>query len=236
MSDQRPAFYAAPGSTGRDLVALLHLPYTVWHLSYVAIGAGLAPRLDGGHLAGTLLAFAFGLGVGAHALDELRNRPLRTAMSNKVLLALGVGGLAAAAGVAVAGSVVISPWVLAWAAAGIALATGYALEWPARLHSMAGFAATWGAFPVLVGYWAQAEGISPAAIAAAAAAAAIAVAQRRLSTPARFVRRETAIAQATFDDAAVWDRAALLATWEGALRALAWAMPALALALVLRPH
>lgn len=236
MSDQRPAFYATPGSTGRDLVALLHLPYTVWHLSYVAIGAGLAPRLDGARLAGTLLAFAAGLGVGAHALDELHNRPLQTGLSNRALLALGMGGLAAAAGVAVAGSIVISPWVLAWAAAGIALAAGYALEWPVGLHSMAGFAATWGAFPLLVGYWAQAETISAAAIAAAVAAAAIAVAQRRLSTPARFVRRETATARATFDDGAVWDRAALLATWESALRALAWAMPALALALLLRPH
>ena len=28
----------------RDYVTLLHLPYTLWHLSYVALGAAIAPR------------------------------------------------------------------------------------------------------------------------------------------------------------------------------------------------
>ena len=57
---------------------LLHPPYTLWHLSYVAIGATLAPRFDGGRLVATLLAFFLAVGVCAHALDELHGRPLRT--------------------------------------------------------------------------------------------------------------------------------------------------------------
>ena len=38
---RRPAFYALAPGGWRDYVTLLHLPYTAWHLSYVAIGAAL---------------------------------------------------------------------------------------------------------------------------------------------------------------------------------------------------
>ncbi len=39
----RPAFYALAPGGWRDLVTLLHPPYTAWHLSYVALGAAAAP-------------------------------------------------------------------------------------------------------------------------------------------------------------------------------------------------
>jgi hypothetical protein len=236
VTAEGPAFYAHPGTVAGDVLAILHLPYTVWHLSYVAIGAGLATTLDGTRLAGTLVAFALGLGVGAHAIDEVHDRPLRTRLPRWALVAMGVGGLAGAAAIAVAGAIVVSPWVLAWAAAGILLAAGYALERPAALHTSAGFAAGWGAFPVLVGYWAQSETVAPATIAAAAAAAVTALAQRQLSTPARFVRRRTASAHVLLDHDERWPRQRLLRTWEDPLRSLALAMPVLALALVIRPR
>jgi hypothetical protein len=81
----RPAFYALERGGWRDYVTLLHPPYTLWHLSYVAVGAGLAPRLDGIRLGATFAAFALALGVGAHALDELRGRPLRTAIPQSLI-------------------------------------------------------------------------------------------------------------------------------------------------------
>jgi hypothetical protein len=236
MTDGRRSYYARTGSVGRDLLALLHLPYTMWHLSYVAIGAGLAEALDVLRLAGTLTAFAFGLGVAAHAFDEVKSRPLGTTLPDAALWALGIGGLAASAAVAAIGAAVMSAWVLAWAAGGMVLAAGYGLEWSRLLHSTAGFALAWGAFPVLVGYWAQAESISVSAVAAAGAAAFFALAQRRLSTPARFVRRTTTEAAAVFDGGRRWDRRQLLDSWESAIRALVWAMPALAAALLLRPR
>ena len=43
----RPAYYAARPGGWRDWWTLLHPPYTSWHLSYVVIGATLAPRTDG---------------------------------------------------------------------------------------------------------------------------------------------------------------------------------------------
>src|SRR5919205_4469639 len=53
----RPAFYALRSGGWRDYVTLLHPPYTLWHLSYVAIGAGLAPRMEWSRLGLTLASF-----------------------------------------------------------------------------------------------------------------------------------------------------------------------------------
>ena len=39
MSEERPAFYALAPGGWRDWWTLLHPPYTMWHLSYVALGA-----------------------------------------------------------------------------------------------------------------------------------------------------------------------------------------------------
>jgi len=52
------AYYALGSGGWRDWWVLLHPPYTAWHLSYVVMGAALAPVLDLGRLAATLLAFA----------------------------------------------------------------------------------------------------------------------------------------------------------------------------------
>ena len=221
------AFYARSGSAWDDLVTMLHLPYTVWHLSYVAIGAALAPLIDWTILAGTLLAFFFGLGIGAHALDEVHDRPLATGLSDRSLWVLGVGGLVAGGALGVAGAFIISPLLLVWVVVGLALAAGYGLEWSPLLHSNWGFGVAWGAFPVLVGYWAQSETLSLGVILIAAATTVLSRAQRELSTPARRIRR-------TDDPVEVsgWTREELLSTWERALRLLSVAMPLLALGLL----
>lgn len=231
----RPAYYARTGSPGRDLVALLHPPYTVWHLSYVAMGAAIAPQLDWVRLVGTVLAFLFGMGIGAHAFDELHGRPLGTTLSRGVLLVLAVGGVSAGAALAVAGVLVISPWVAVWGTAGVLLAIGYPLEVPGWLHTDLGFGLSWGGFPVLVGYWAQTQNLSVSAVALAGVATLISLTQRFLSTPARFVRRHTDQAQATFDVGThreQWSEDRLLDTWERPLKLLGWAMTLLAVALL----
>lgn len=232
MSRSRPAFYARTGTRVGDLVALLHWPYTMWHLSYVVIGAALAARIDGVRLAGTLLAFGFGLGIGAHALDELHDRPLSTRLSARTLNTIGWGGLGAGGAMAITAAFVISPWALVWGAAGVLLAAAYALEWSPWVHSTAGFALAWGAFPVLVGYWAQTESLSLAVAVVAAAATALAMAQRALSAPARHVRRRVPDATAEIGEER-WDRSTLLATWERPLQLLAVAHVLLAAGLLL---
>jgi hypothetical protein len=119
--------------------------------------------------------------------------------------------------------------------AGVLLALGYPLEVPGWLHTDLGFGISWGAFPVLVGYWAQTQGLTMPAVALAAVATLISMTQRLLSTPARFVRRHTDQAGATFDlgtQREHWGQDRLLDTWERPLRMLAWAMALLALVLL----
>ena len=103
----RPAFYALRAGGWRDYVTLLHPPYTMWHLSYVAIGASLAPTPHATRLAAALVAFLLAVGVAAHALDELKGRPLRTQLSDRTLVALATIGLLGAAAIGVAGIVIV---------------------------------------------------------------------------------------------------------------------------------
>jgi hypothetical protein len=103
------------------------------------------------------------------------------------------------------------------------------------IHTDVGFAASWGAFPVLVGYVAQADRLALAPLLAAGGAFALSLAQRSLSTPARQLRRRVRAVEGTvaFTDGSVraLDVKGLLAPLEATLRALTWAVVALAAAL-----
>lgn len=235
LNGPQPAFYGRLGSPFGDLLTLLHPPYTAWHLSYVVFGAVVAAELDLLRLAGALAAFFFGTGIAAHALDEWHSRPLGTRLSNGTLLAFSTGGLGASIGVAAAGVFVISPLTLAWAAAGVLLATGYTLEWHRLLHTDVTFGLAWGGFPVLVGYWSQTEQLGGAALLIALAATLLSLAQRVLSKPARYVRRNALDANALVEGASGverWQRDRLLATWESPLKLLSAAVVTLAAGLL----
>jgi hypothetical protein len=186
----RPAFYALARGGWRDYVTLLHPPYTLWHLSYVAVGAALAPAFHLNRLLLALAAFALALGVAAHALDELRGRPLRTEIPKAALVALATATLAGALAIGVGAADAWGWWLLAFVAAGALLVPAYNLEWfGGRVHTDAGFALAWGAFPALTGYFVEAQTIHLAAIAAALYATVLSLAQRTLSTPVRAGRR-----------------------------------------------
>ena len=118
MSESRPAFYALAPGGWRDWWTLLHPPYTLWHLSYVAIGAATAAEVDLYRLGMSLLGFFLGVGLAAHALDELRGRPLRTSISDRMLQGLALVSLAGAAAVGVVGIVQVSAWLAVFIAAG----------------------------------------------------------------------------------------------------------------------
>ena len=224
-STARPAFYALRSGGWRDYVTLLHLPYTVWHLSYVAIGAALAPTLKWGLLGWTVLAFLLAMGVGAHALDELNGRPLRTRIPSTVLVALATVSITAASAIGIVIAARSTLWLLAFVAFGAAIVVAYNLElFGGALHTDVWFAAAWGAFPVLTAYFASAERIRGEAVAAAAFAFLVSLAQRRLSTEVRRVRRGAAPPP---------DAELLLRAPEAALRLLSLALPALAGALLL---
>jgi hypothetical protein len=233
----RPAFYALAPGGWRDYVTLLHPPYTLWHLSYVAIGAALAPHFKADVLGFGLLAFFLGMGVAGHALDELNGRPLQTRIGDTALVALAVASLAGAAAIGVAVAVRTSLWLLVFVAAGTFIAVAYNLElFGGRFHGDAWFAADWGAFPLLTAYLAMAGDLRLPALLGAAFAFALSLAQRRLSTPVRHVRRRVAAVRGELvgHDGAreQLDRARLIAADEAALRLLTSATVTLALAMV----
>jgi hypothetical protein len=233
---RRPAFYALAPGGWRDYVTLLHPPYTAWHLSYVVIGAALAPEWRPGRLGLALAAFFLALGIGAHALDELRGRPLATAIPARALALLGGGSIAAAAGLGIAAAVAYDLWLLPLVAAGAFLVFAYNLELlGGRLHTDVWFALAWGTFPLIVGYVNAAGTLRAEAVIAAAFAALLSFAQRRLSTQVRSVRRTVAGITGTIErrDGTREPITAetLLGPPETALRALAAASIALAVAL-----
>jgi hypothetical protein len=233
-----PAYYAGR-TTGwrRDLWALLHPPYTAWHLSYVLIGASLAPSVSVVRLVATLLAFFLAVGISAHALDELRGRPLQTSIPAGVLWTAAAIGLLGAVALGIAGVFVIGPWLLPFIALGVFFVFAYNLELlRGRVHGDFWFALSWGAFPVLTAYFAQTGRLSVAALAAAAAGYALSYAQRMLSTPARLLRRRSRSVAGvlTLNDGSSieLDRSALLGPLERALAALSWGVAVLSLGLI----
>jgi hypothetical protein len=190
MTEARPAFYALAPGGWRDYVTLLHPPYTAWHLSYVAIGTTLAPHFHADRLGAAAGAFFLALGIGAHALDELRDRPLATRIPERTLFALTVVSLAGAIGIGVAGAISFDLWLLVFIVLGAVLVPLYNLElFGGAIHNNPGFALSWGAFPLLTGYFACAGTISWVALLAAAYAALTSYIQRVLSTPVRHLRR-----------------------------------------------
>ncbi len=235
----RPAFYALSSGGWRDLVTILHPPYTAWHLSYVAIGAALAPTFVLWRLGATLGAFFLALGIACHALDELSGRPLRTRLSRATLIWLAVVGLASAVAIGIAGVLILSAWLIPLVVVGAFLALAYNLElFGGRFHTDLCFAVAWGGFPAFTGWFVEALNVRVEAILVALACCLLSGAQRQLSSPARELRRRTIslAGRQTLRDGQVLelDNDRVLAPLEGALSALWKAMVVLAVALIVR--
>jgi hypothetical protein len=227
------AFYAAAPGGWRDYWNLLHPPYTAWHLAYVVIGACLAPVVSTSRLIATLLAFFAAVGLAAHALDELRGRPLRTRIPTSVLIGLAAVGLAGALALGLAGLSRVGWVLIPFLVIGPVLVISYNLElFGGLVHTDAGFAAAWGAFPVLTAYVAQTGRLAIGAVLGAAAAYFLSLAQRRLSKPARLLRRRVARVEGRLEmhdgDVVSMDQQALLGPLDQALGALSWGIVLLA--------
>lgn len=236
--DDGPAFYAL-GTRGlwRDVRAVLHPPYTAWHLSYVVLGAMVAPRVNWSTLLATLIAFFLAVGVSAHALDELHGRPLNTDLPTWALTGAATIGLAGSIALGIVGERRVGWGLLPFIVVGAVLVLAYNLEFFGGLvHNNIGLALSWGAFPVLTSAYAQSKSLPLSAIFLAIAASLFTSAQRSLSTPVRKVRRKVRAIEGamTLRDGSVEviDRALLLRPNEFALRAMSWGMMALAVAFV----
>lgn len=230
-------------ATWAKWINVLHLPYLAWHLSYPAIGAALVPDPDLVLMGWIVLAFFLGMGVAGHCYDLLKGDPLRLGISRSVLHVAGATSLTLAMAIGVwqilAGDV--SPWLLLSVPFGAVLAIGYGLELPG-LHGDWQFAAWWGVFPLLVGYFTQDTSWIPALAPAILFAYLSADAQRTMSTRSRYLRRKTGDVMVQLNEETshpgsyrrmIQDKNWLLLPTDRALRLLSFALPLIALTLIL---
>jgi len=216
----RPAYYALARGGWRDYVTVLHLPYTAWNVSYVALGAALAPTFRTDRWLWTSAAFALALGVSAHALDELNGRPLQTTIGVRTLVLLAAVSLAGACAIGIWAASAWGWGLLAFVAAGAFIVPAYNLElFGGRFHTAWWLALAWAALPILTAYFAQANTLRAPALLAAGFGTVMILAQRALSTPVRHARRALGSTEG-------------IEPMERALRILPWANILLGAALV----
>jgi hypothetical protein len=239
---ERPAFYALRRGGWRDLITVLHPPYTAWNLANVCFGAAAAAQIHTDRFVATLAAFFLAVGVSAHTLDELNGRPLKTELSDRVLIALAVLSLAGAVGIGVAGCIIVSPTLIPFVLAGGFFVVAYNLElFGGRFHTAFWLAFAWAAFPALTSWWVNTLSfaslkVDVAGVLVAAGCFGLVSVQRTLSTPVRRLRRKTVSVsgEQRLDDGTVipLTAAEISGPLDASLRGLSWAVVVLAIGLV----
>lgn len=221
-----------------------HFPYSLWHLSYIAIGASLAESIDWALLGWALLAFTGGMVWASHYLDLMKGDPLRQRIPQWQLTVGAVLGLSLAIGIGLWQIILgpVSSWLLLAIPIGVLVAAGYNLEW-LGFHGDSQFALFWAVFPLLVAYFAQGLDLTILLIPAVILAFLTATVQRVLSTRVRHLRRRVGdycvinvqeIEPYPHHWNKTYDKAWLLAPDEKALAWLSAAMVVVAVASLIR--
>ena len=242
MPEQRPAFYALRPGGWRDLVTVLHPPYTAWNLANVCFGAAAAAQIHTDRFVATLAAFFLAVGISAHTLDELDGRPLKTELSDLTLKVLAAVSLAGAMAIGVAGCIIVSATLIPFVLAGGFFVVAYNLElFGGRFHTAFWLAFAWAAFPALTSWWVNTLSfaslkVDVAGILVAAGCFGLVSVQRTLSTPVRRLRRKTVSVsgEQRLDDGTVipLTAAEISGPLDASLRGLSWAVVVLAVGLV----
>jgi hypothetical protein len=242
VSEQRPAFYALRPGGWRDLITVLHPPYTAWNLANVAFGAAAATQIHTDRFVATLAAFFLAVGVSAHTLDELNGRPLKTELSDRTLIVLASVSLAGAVGIGVAGCIIVSATLIPFILAGAFFVVAYNLElFGGRFHTAFWLAFAWAAFPALTSWWVNTLSFDSlqadvAGVLVAAGCFGLVSVQRTLSTPVRRLRRATVsvTGEQRLDDGTVIPLtvAEISGPLDASLRGLSWAVVVLSIGLV----
>jgi hypothetical protein len=242
VPEQRPAFYALRPGGWRDLITVLHPPYTAWNLANVCFGAAAAAQIHTDRFVATLVAFFLAVGVSAHTLDELNGRPLKTLLSDRTLIGLAAVSLAGAIGIGIAGCIVVSATLIPFVLAGGFFVVAYNLElFGGRFHNAFWLAFAWAAFPALTSWWVNTLSfaslkVDVAGILVAAGCFGLVSVQRTLSTPVRRLRRKTVSVsgEQRLDDGTVIPLTAdeISGPLDASLRGLSWAVVVLSIGLV----
>jgi hypothetical protein len=242
VPEERPAFYALRPGGWRDLVTVLHPPYTAWNLANVCFGAAAASQIHTDRFIATLVAFFLAVGISAHTLDELNGRPLKTELSDRTLVGLAAVSLAGAVGIGIAGCIVVSATLIPFVLAGAFFVVAYNLElFGGRFHTAFWLAFAWAAFPALTSWWVNTLSfaslkVDVAGVLVAAGCFGLVSVQRTLSTPVRQLRRKTVSVsgEQRLKDGTVipLSIAEISRPLDASLRGLSWAVVVLSIGLV----
>jgi hypothetical protein len=188
-------YFVDPGSKARDLFNMLHLPYTSMVLGFVVAGASAAPSIRLDVLAGALAAYFLGLGVGAHAVDQLEPHGSHYvgSLSRRELKALALvglgGGVAIGLCFAASGDALLLPFIVLGAFFAVAYPLPSRVAW-GIFHNDWSFAISWGSLPLVTAYFAEARTIGATAVVGGGVAGLVALAEIRLSRKSRAARKE----------------------------------------------
>ena len=205
------AWYARHGGKMVELCTILHLPYTSMVLSYVLIGAALSPTLFADRLALTLLAYFLGLGISAHALNELNTRhwaillsktDLQIAFLLPLLGALSIGLYGVQVMYKVSNGALLPPSILALF---IVLETFFLLAYNTnyangKFHGDVEFAFAWALLPFLTSYYVHSLTIPVGVVLIAVALGATAMIEINLSRWCKNFRRKSNVVEVRFED------------------------------------
>ena len=190
-------YFREPTSKLADVYNILHLPYTAMALSIVLAGAAAAPVLHADRVAGALAAYFFGLGFGAHALDQLEPRGSHYVekLSRSDLAIIGVMGLGLGVAIGLYFALTVSLLLIPLIAAGAFFAVAYTL--PSRaagglFHNSLSFSFSWGSLPFFTSYYVNSLSLSATAIAGCLLAGLAAWCEIRLSRRSRAMRKSGA--------------------------------------------
>jgi hypothetical protein len=204
------AWYARSGTRVRELYTIMHLPYTSMVLSYILIGAMFSPTIHLDRIVLTVAAYFLGLGISAHALNELHSANWTEALGKNELTVLFAAPLAGALAIGVYGIVqlfalshsILPPSILTT----VILVELFFLfayntdSFNGRFHGDISFALSWAALPTLVSYYVNALTITPGAVLIAFAMAATAGIEINLSRWCKQLRRRSAMSELHFAD------------------------------------
>jgi len=155
MTELTPAFYITGKRGAWAWLDLLHPPYLILHLSFVALGIVLAPEIHIAKSVSVIIAFFLAMGISAHAWDILQGAKIAKIPERQLKVA-AIVSLILAAAIGIYWVIAIPLWYfLVLIALGCVFVLGYNLEWRLwriSLHTDNTFALFWGIFPFLVGY------------------------------------------------------------------------------------
>lgn len=188
-------WYQATGSKWAEFWTILHLPYTLMSLSFLAIGFGLGGVTRWDALLGIAAAYFLGLGLAAHSFDQLPGRGsiYVKQLTPRTLTIVGTSALVGGILLGIYWMLQLRAWHLIWM---IPLQSFFTYSYPngkflnGFFHTDFWFSISFGFIPVMVGAYVNTLTIGLTFIPWALLAALLSAIEITLSRHSRQIRKQ----------------------------------------------